>query len=186
MEVCIYMDQRCQSSDLSFSAGEGLGQGVDDQLIGELEEGIRHGRGPVGIARCCDGLSRSQVASRKSKAKSIVVASTAGDAPRPLDFSPQAWRIAGAGLGLPAVAGCRHPTMLGAKPRKGIPPQHCHNFFGIADASRFKDQTPNHGLFTCSYPRADFDMSLLMNFFLPWKTALGSSKHLAYKRQTIH
>lgn len=85
---------------------------------------------------------------------------------------PQAWRIAGAGLGLPAGAGCRHPTMLGAKPRRGIPPQHCHNFFGIADASRFKDQTPNQGLFTCSYPRADFDMPLLMNF-LPSETGTG-------------
>lgn len=63
------MDQRGQRSDLSFSAGEGLGQGVDDELIGELEERIRHGRGPIGIARCCDELSN---AGRKSKVESQV------------------------------------------------------------------------------------------------------------------
>lgn len=63
MVVCIYMDQRGQRSDLSFSAGKGLGQGVDGQLIGELEERICHLWGPAGIARCCDGLS-TQVASQ--------------------------------------------------------------------------------------------------------------------------
>ena len=39
----IYMDQRCQGSDLSLSAGEGLGEGGEDQLIRELEQRIRHG-----------------------------------------------------------------------------------------------------------------------------------------------
>jgi len=92
VSIYIYMDQRCQRSDLSFSAGEGLGEGVDDQLIGELEKRICHGRGPIGIVRCWDGLSTSQVvvASQKSKVKSQKsrgVASTAGDASWPWSWT---------------------------------------------------------------------------------------------------
>lgn len=60
----------------------------------------------------------------------------------------------------------RHPTMLGAKPRKGTRRNTATTFFGIADASRFKERSPNQRLFTCSYPRADFDISLLMGLCL--------------------
>lgn len=112
---------------------------------------------------------QTQVASRKSKAKSIVVASTAGDAPWPWTFplGPEGLLVLSRSCQL-VPAGPAWPAShdAGRKAAQRNPPQHCHNFFGIADASRFKERNPNQRLFTCSYPRADFDISLLMGLCL--------------------
>ncbi len=38
-----YIEKRCQRPNLGFSARKCLAESCDDQLVGELEEGVTHG-----------------------------------------------------------------------------------------------------------------------------------------------